>query len=104
MADLLGVIGGVVGPFLVLILLVVPLIVVHELGHLLVARWRGIAVEEFGIGFPPRVAVLYHGRRTQLTLNVLPFRGFVRMAGATDRKSTRLNSSHSQQSRMPSSA
>ena len=84
MADLLGVIGGVVGPFLVLILLVVPLIVVHELGHLLVARWRGIAVEEFGIGFPPRVAVLYHGRRTLLTLNVLPFGGFVRMAGATE--------------------
>jgi regulator of sigma E protease len=84
MADLLGLIGGVLGPLLVLVLLVVPLIVVHELGHLVVARWRGIAVEEFGIGFPPRVAVLHRGTRTLLTLNALPFGGFVRMAGATE--------------------
>jgi regulator of sigma E protease len=84
MAELLGLIGGVVGPLLVLILLVVPLIVVHELGHLLVARWRGIAVEDFGIGFPPRIAVLHRGSRTLLTLNALPFGGFVRMAGATE--------------------
>ena len=84
MAELFGLVGGVVGPLLVLILLVVPLIVVHELGHLLVARWRGIAVEEFGIGFPPRIAVLHRGARTLLTLNALPFGGFVRMAGATE--------------------
>ena len=84
MVELFGLVGGVVGPLLVLILLVVPLIVVHELGHLLVARWRGIAVEEFGIGFPPRIAVLHRGARTLLTLNALPFGGFVRMAGATE--------------------
>jgi regulator of sigma E protease len=84
MADLIGLIGGVVGPLLVLLLLVVPLIVVHELGHLLVARWRGIAVDEFGIGFPPRIAVLHRGARTLLTLNALPFGGFVRMAGANE--------------------
>jgi regulator of sigma E protease len=59
MTELLALVGGVLGPFLVLLLLVVPLIVVHELGHLAVARRRGIAVEEFGIGFPPRVAVLH---------------------------------------------
>ena len=84
MTELLALVGGVLGPFLVLLLLVVPLIVVHELGHLAVARRRGIAVEEFGIGFPPRVAVLHRGARTLLTLNALPFGGFVRMAGATE--------------------
>jgi regulator of sigma E protease len=84
MSEALGVVGGVLGPFLVLLLLVVPLIVVHELGHMFVARRRGIAVEEFGIGFPPRIAVLHRGARTLLTLNALPFGGFVRMAGATE--------------------
>jgi len=84
MGDLFGLISGVLGPLLVLVVLVVPLIVVHELGHLIAARRRGIAVEEFGIGFPPRVAVLYRGTRTLLTLNALPFGGFVRMAGATE--------------------
>jgi len=84
MGELFGLVGGILGPLLVLILLVVPLIVVHELGHLIAARQRGIAVEEFGIGFPPRVAVLHRGKRTLLTLNALPFGGFVRMAGATE--------------------
>ena len=84
MGDALGLIGGVAGPLLVLLLLVVPLIVVHELGHLVAARSRGIAVEEFGIGFPPRVAVLHRGARTLLSLNALPFGGFVRMAGAAE--------------------
>lgn len=84
MGELFELIGGVLGSILVLLLLVVPLIVVHELGHLLAARRRGIAVEEFGIGFPPRVAVLHRGARTLLTLNALPFGGFVRMAGATE--------------------
>ena len=31
------------------------LIVVHEMGHFFTAIWLGIKVEEFGIGFPPRV-------------------------------------------------
>ena len=31
------------------------LIVVHEFGHFITAKWAGIRVEEFGIGFPPRL-------------------------------------------------
>lgn len=84
MTELFALAGGILGPLLVLLLLVVPLIVVHELGHLAAARSRGIAVEEFGIGFPPRIAVLHRGARTLLTLNALPFGGFVRMAGAAE--------------------
>lgn len=42
---------GIAGPVLAFVLLVVPLIVVHELGHLIVARLRGIDVPEFGIDF-----------------------------------------------------
>jgi len=41
------------GIFLGLIILVF-LVVVHELGHAIVAKRNGVVVEEFGIGFPPR--------------------------------------------------
>lgn len=76
---------GIAGPVLVFVLLVVPLIVVHELGHLVAARLRGIDVPEFGIGFPPRLFTLLRGRRTELTINALPLGGFVRMAGSEER-------------------
>ena len=75
---------GIAGPVLAFVLLVVPLIVVHELGHLIVARLRGIDVPEFGIGFPPRLFTLLRGRRTELTINALPLGGFVRMAGSEE--------------------
>ena len=75
---------SIAGPVLVFVLLVVPLIVVHELGHLVVARLRGIDVPEFGIGFPPRLFTLLRGRRTELTINALPLGGFVRMAGSEE--------------------
>ena len=75
---------GIAGPVLVFVLLVVPLIVVHELGHLIAARLRGIDVPEFGIGFPPRLFTLLRGRRTELTINALPLGGFVRMAGSEE--------------------
>ena len=56
------------------------LVIVHELGHFLSARARGIAVEEFGIGFPPR---LWSIRRsgTTYSLNAIPLGGFVRLQG-----------------------
>ena len=35
------------------------LILIHELGHFLSAKWFGLLVEEFGIGFPPRLKKLF---------------------------------------------
>jgi regulator of sigma E protease len=52
---------------------------VHELGHLLVAKAFGVRVEEFGFGYPPRVARLGEIAGTEITLNLLPVGGFVRM-------------------------
>ena len=53
---------------------------VHELGHFIVAKRAGITVEEFGIGFPPRIAsIMWHG--TRYSLNWIPLGGFVRMLG-----------------------
>jgi regulator of sigma E protease len=60
------------------------MIMAHELGHFFVARaWR-IRIDEFGIGFPPRLATLFTSRGTRFTLNWIPLGGFVRPAGEDD--------------------
>jgi len=84
MSSPLDVLLGFLGPVAALLLLITPLIVIHELGHLWAARWRGVDAPEFGIGFPPRVATIYRGRQTVYTLNAIPFGGFVRLAGAEE--------------------
>ncbi len=65
-------------------LALVPLVLVHELGHFAVAKLSGTKVEEFGIGFPPRVARIFTRGDTEYTLNALPLGGFVRLAGEDD--------------------
>lgn len=66
---------------LLLFLLVLGLLVaVHEFGHFWTARRLGIAVEEFGFGFPPRLIGWRRGG-TLYSLNVIPFGGFVRLRG-----------------------
>lgn len=66
------------------ILALVFLILLHELGHFLAAKWMKIEVEEFGIGFPPRIKTLFKWGETDFTLNALPFGGFVRPKGEND--------------------
>ncbi|MFQ5859027.1 MAG: RIP metalloprotease RseP [Anaerolineae bacterium] len=60
------------------------LVFVHELGHFIVAKYWRITVEEFGIGFPPRLAKIAEIGGTKYTINALPLGGFVRMAGEED--------------------
>ena len=57
------------------------LVFFHELGHYWVARRSGIEVEEFGMGYPPRLVKLFTYDGTDFTLNALPFGGFARMKG-----------------------
>jgi regulator of sigma E protease len=64
-----------------LLVILVPLVLVHEFGHFLVARLVGIRVLEFGLGFPPRAKVIGHDHETEYTLNWLPIGGFVRLEG-----------------------
>jgi regulator of sigma E protease len=69
------------------LVLFVGLVVVHELGHFLVARRNGVEAEEFGIGFPPalwRKRVKSKRGDFDFTLNLLPLGGFVRMKGEHD--------------------
>lgn len=60
------------------------LIFFHELGHFLAARAVGVAVEEFGFGYPPRLAKIGTWKGTEITLNWIPFGGFVRPKGEGD--------------------
>src|SRR5688500_7057740 len=58
-----------------------PLVLIHELGHFIAARLVGITVLEFGIGFPPRAVKLFEQGGTIFSLNWLPIGGFVRPLG-----------------------
>jgi regulator of sigma E protease len=70
----------VVGTILAFIGVLVVLVLVHELGHFIVAKRAGITVQEFGVGFPPRIgSVVWHG--TRYSLNWIPLGGFVKMLG-----------------------
>lgn len=66
---------------LVFILILSFLVIIHELGHYWIARWRKIRVEEFGFGYPPRIKKLFHWQGTDFTLNAIPFGGFVKLQG-----------------------
>ena len=60
------------------------LILLHEFGHFIAAKLLKVEVEEFGIGFPPRLVKLFEYRGTAYTINILPFGGFVKPKGEND--------------------
>lgn len=64
--------------FFVIILTI--LVVVHEIGHFFAARKLGVAVDEFGVGFPPRAFGLRRGK-TLYSVNWVPLGGFVKIKG-----------------------
>ena len=66
---------------IIFIIILSALIIVHELGHFLVAKRFGIRVDEFGLGFPPRITKLFTWKGPPFTLNWLPFGGFVKIFG-----------------------
>jgi regulator of sigma E protease len=63
------------------VIVLIPAVIIHELGHLFAAKAVGITVLEFGIGFPPRILKLFRWGETEFTLNLLPLGGFVRPFG-----------------------
>lgn len=65
---------------LLFILVLFALILVHEWGHFFAAKKLGMRVDEFGIGFPPRLASFQKGE-TAYSINLLPIGGFVRIFG-----------------------
>lgn len=66
--------------FITLILVISILVFVHELGHFLVAKKSGVRVDEFSIGFPPRLWSFKKGE-TLYSINLIPFGGYVKIFG-----------------------
>ena len=56
------------------------LVIVHELGHFLVARWSGVRILRFSMGFGPRLLTWTRGH-TEYALSAIPLGGYVKMAG-----------------------
>lgn len=66
--------------FIVAFFTIISLMVIHEFGHFIIAKKRGVKVEEFGIGYPPRIFGKKFGD-TIYSVNLLPFGAFVRILG-----------------------
>lgn len=60
------------------------LMLVHELGHFLVAKAIGLRVDEFALGYPPRLLTLARADGTDYTLNLIPFGAYVRLPDEED--------------------
>lgn len=56
------------------------LVMIHEFGHFIVARWNGIKVLEFAFGFGPKL-VGFKGKETQYAIRAIPLGGFVKLYG-----------------------
>lgn len=69
---------------IIVIIALIGLLVIHELGHFLTAKKLGVKVEEFGIGYPPRIFGRKFGE-TIYSINLLPFGAFVRIQGEEEK-------------------
>ena len=74
------------GSILVFLIVLSILVLVHELGHFIMARRAGVWVEEFGFGLPPRLIGKKIGE-TLYSINALPFGGFVKLHGESSEDS-----------------
>ena len=59
------------------------LVAVHEFGHLLAAKYFGMRVEQFSIGFPPKIFSFKKGE-TEYALSAIPLGGYVKISGMID--------------------
>ncbi len=70
---------------LIFLAVLAVLILAHEFGHFIAAKKNGIRVDEFAIGFPPRLLKFRRGE-TLYSVNLLPFGGFVKIHGEEGEK------------------
>jgi len=71
-------------PFLVILTV---LVFVHEFGHYLIARWNGVRVEVFSIGFGPEMFGWWDRAGTRWKFSTIPLGGYVKMFGDSDASS-----------------
>jgi regulator of sigma E protease len=79
---------GIFWTILSFLLVIGPLIFVHELGHYFVGRWFGVKADAFSIGFGREVAGWTDRRGTRWKVGWLPLGGYVRFAGDMNPAST----------------
>ena len=72
-----------VWPYLVILLGFSVIVFVHELGHFAVAKWAGVRVDRFAIGFGREIVGFTWGE-TRYSFNILPLGGYVKMLGQED--------------------
>ena len=73
--------GGLYGFGLPFLAVLTALVFVHELGHYLVARWNGVRVEIFSIGFGPELFGWNDRAGTRWKFSLIPLGGYVKMFG-----------------------
>lgn len=62
--------------------ILVIVVIGHEFGHFIVARWNGVKVEEFGFGLPPKIwGYKPKNSETEYNINLLPLGGYVKLLG-----------------------
>lgn len=83
---------------IIFIIILSLLVMLHELGHFLMAKRAKIGVEEFGFGLPPRIWGKKIGE-TIYSVNWLPFGGFVRLVGEDSDDSNAMKAKNSFQSK-----
>ncbi len=80
-------IAGIWNYVIVFLVILTVVVFVHELGHYLVARWNGVRVEVFSIGFGPEIWGWNAKSGTRWRISLLPLGGYVKMFGDSDASS-----------------
>ncbi|HEY5094939.1 MAG TPA: M50 family metallopeptidase [Candidatus Eremiobacteraceae bacterium] len=71
---------AVIGQVAIFLVILAALVIFHEFGHFIFAKRFGVTVEEFAVGFGPRLASVTRGG-TAYTINALPLGGYCKMLG-----------------------
>lgn len=82
-ANQLAAVWSSVWPYLAMIGGFSLIVFVHELGHFAVAKWAGVRVERFAVGFGQELFGFTRGE-TRYSFNLLPLGGYVKMLGQED--------------------
>jgi regulator of sigma E protease len=87
METLSGIYAFLMGNIVTFILVLSLLVFVHEMGHYLVARWSGIRILAFSVGFGPEIFGFTDRHGTRWKISVIPLGGYVRFFGDEDSSS-----------------
>lgn len=71
---------NLIWPYAVAILVFLLLIIIHEFGHFIAAKLLGVRVNEFAVGFGPKL-FSHQGKETKYSVNLIPFGGYCAMEG-----------------------